>query len=386
MSTTIDLDAIVEELGPDFAARAGELDRTDSFATENYDALRGRMVFSALAPTELGGGGASHSQMCDFVRRLAHHCGSTALAVSMHQHLVAAAVANDRAGRPGRKLITKVADGKTVLVSTGANDWLESNGSAERVDGGFLVSAVKPFASGSPAGDVLVTSAAFDDPSDGPQVIHFPLSLRSEGVSFAGDWETLGMRATGSQTIKLERVFVSDDSVALRRSRTGFHPAFSVILTVAMPLIMSAYVGIAEKAADLARGRAAGRGGDPITPYLVGEMENLLATAQIARDDMVRLANDLEFEPTPGLASKILVRKTICAKHVIATVEKALEVCGGGGFFRKFGLERLLRDVHASQFHPLPEKRQQVFTGRLAIGLDPVNFAAELQPRVATAA
>jgi acyl-CoA dehydrogenase len=76
------------------------------------------------------------------------------------------------------------------------------------------------------------------------------------------------------------------------------------------------------------------------------------------------------------LANKILTRKTICAKAVIATAEKALEATGGAGFFRKTGLERLLRDVHAGQFHPLPEKRQTLFTGRVSMGLDPISGSA----------
>jgi hypothetical protein len=37
------------------------------------------------------------------------------------------------------------------------------------------------------------------------------------------------------------------------------------------------------------------------------------------------------------------------------------------------GLERLVRDLHAAPFHPLTPKRQQRFTGRLALGLDPVG-------------
>src|SRR3546814_7932151 len=76
--------------------------------------------------------GAGHGEICAFLRGLARHCSSTALALAMHQHLVAAAVANDRAGRPGRKLLEKVAADEAILVSTGANDWLESNGRMER--------------------------------------------------------------------------------------------------------------------------------------------------------------------------------------------------------------------------------------------------------------
>src|SRR3546814_3651368 len=75
-------------------------------------------------------------------------------------------------------LLEKVAADEAILVSTGANDWLESNGRMERVEGGFKVTATKPFASGAPGGDLLVTSAAYDDPREGAQVLHFP--VRSE--------------------------------------------------------------------------------------------------------------------------------------------------------------------------------------------------------------
>jgi acyl-CoA dehydrogenase len=381
MPREIDLTALLAELGPTFAARAAEFDASDAFVAENYQALRRARVFSAQIPLDIGGGGAGHGEMCAFLRGLAQHCPSTALALSMHQHLVAAAVANDRAGRPGRKLLEKVAAEEAILVSTGANDWLESNGKAERVEGGYRITAVKPFASGSPAGDLLVTSAAYDDPLEGPQVLHFPLPLKSDGVSFLDDWHTFAMRATGSQTVKLDGVFVAEGAIALRRPRGPFHPAFAVILTVALPLVLSTYLGVAQAAAAIARERARQRPDDPVLPVLVGEMENLLATAEIAVEDMIRLANGFDFTPSVELASKVLVRKTIAAKAVIATAEKALEVAGGAGLFRKLGLERLLRDAHGAQFHPLPEKRQQLFTGRIAMGLDPVSGQAAEQNR-----
>lgn len=385
MTTGIDLRTLLAEIGPRFAERAAAHDDSDSFVADNYEVLRERKLFSALVPQELGGAGARHSEMCGFLRGLAHHCASTALALSMHQHLVAAAVVNWRAGRPGQKLLERVAGGEAVLISTGANDWMESSGTVERVTGGFRVSARKPFASGAPKGAMLVTSAPYDDPEQGPQVLHFPVPLGAEGVSLADDWRTLGMRATGSQTIVLERVFVPEEAVALRRPRGSYHPAFNVILTVALPLILSVYVGAAEAAASIARNQARKRTGDPAAPYLLGELAGLLTTAQLALDDMVRHANDLDFVPSLEGADAMLVRKTIAANAVLATAEKALEVAGGGGFYRRLGLERLLRDVHGAQFHPLPEKRQQLFTGRIALGLDPISGAAPA-PKLASAA
>ncbi len=383
MATRIDLNHILATLGPGFAGRIAELDATDGFVAENYDELKAHKVFSALVPQELDGGGATHSEMCGFVRGLAHHCSSTALALSMHQHLVSAAVVNYRAGRPGRKLLEKVAGSEAVLISTGANDWLESNGNAEKVEGGYRVTAVKPFTSGSPAGAAFVTSVAYDDPAEGPQVLHFAVPANAEGVVFLDDWQTMGMRATGSQTVRFDRVFVPEEAVVLKRPRGEYHPVWNIVLTVAMPLIVAAYVGAAEAACAIARSRAGKRAADPVTPYLFGEMENLLTTAQLALDDMVRIADDLDFAPVQETANAILIRKSIAARHVIAAAEKALEATGGAGFFRKTGLERLLRDVHGVQFHPLTEKRQQLFTGRMTMGLDPIETAEPAPARAA---
>ncbi len=373
MTETIELQALVSELGPQIAEGAAERDKAGRFVSENFQLLKKNRVFSALVPGELGGGGARHSEMCSFVRALAHYCPSTALSLSMHQHLVAAAVVNHRNGRPGKKLLDRVAAGETVLISTGANDWLESSGTVDKVDGGFRVTARKPFGSGSPAGEILVTSAPYNDPKEGWQVLHFPVPFASEGVSLADDWDTLGMRATGSHTVILQEVFVPEDAVVLRRPRGEYHMAWNTILTVAMPLIMSVYTGVAETAAEIAVEQAAKRDADPAAPFFLGELSNILTTAQLAADDMVRIANDYDFDPSIETANAILVRKTIVAKSILATVEKAVEISGGAGFYRKFKLERLLRDAHAAQFHPLQEKRQQHFTGRLALGLDPIE-------------
>lgn len=373
MTERLDLVELVKVLGPQFARSAAERDADDIFVAEHYDVLKEHRVFSALVPEELGGGGARHSEMCAFLRELAHYCPSTALALAMHQHLVAAAVYNHGRGRPGRKLLQRVAAAETVLVSTGANDWLGSNGSAVRTDGGFLVSARKPFASGSPKGGMLVTSAPFEDPDEGWQVLHFPVRFDAPGVSLADDWRTLGMRATGSHTVILDKVFVSDDAIVLRRPRGRFHAAWNVILIAAMPLIMSAYAGVAEAAAAIGQDLAKRRKGDLTVPFLLGELANHLTIVQLAVDDMIRLADDLDVDANLAIANAVLVRKTIAAEHVLSTVEKALEAAGGAGFYRNKGLERLLRDAHGAQFHPLSAKRQHQFTGRVALGLDPIT-------------
>src|SRR3546814_13244432 len=104
MPQTIDLTALLAELGPRFAAGAAEHDASDSFVAENYRALRAAKLFSAQIPQDLGGGGAGPGELCPFLRGLAPHCPPTAPALTMPQHPFAPPVANDptRGRAPGR--------------------------------------------------------------------------------------------------------------------------------------------------------------------------------------------------------------------------------------------------------------------------------------------
>jgi alkylation response protein AidB-like acyl-CoA dehydrogenase len=181
--TRIDPVALVNELGRRFAARAAEHDATDGFAAENYAELKARGVFAAGIPEELGGAGATYLEICDMLRMLAQHCSSTALALAMHTHLVVAIVWRWRRDPLAVEAFRRrIVNERLVLISTGASDWLNGSGKAERVEGGWRVNARKIFGSGVPAGDFLMTGAVCDDPEAGATVLHFPLSLKAEGV------------------------------------------------------------------------------------------------------------------------------------------------------------------------------------------------------------
>lgn len=373
MTTTSRFLEVVQKLGTRFAARAAAADVEGRFVRDNYGDLKEARLMSALVPSELGGGGATHGEVCQVLRELAHHCGSTALALSMHTHLVAAAVWRHKHGQPAEALLRKIAAAELVLVSTGAGDWVDSVGKAERAPGGYRVSAVKRFGSGSPAGDMMITSAPFQDPERGWEVMVFPVPLGAPGVTVRDDWDTLGMRATGSNSIELADVFVADEAITIRRPRGQWHPSWSVTVTVAAPIYMAPYIGIAERAAALARETVAGRAPDPVLISSLGELGNALTVAQMAFREMIEIANNFDFAPKTEDADRTLIRKTIAANATIATVNKAVEVVGGSALFRSVGIERLWRDVQGAAFHPLPEKRQLAFSGRVALGLAPVG-------------
>lgn len=362
----------VRELLPELRERAAIHDADDSFVADNYARLKELRVFSAGVPEEFGGGGASHPELADMLRTIARGCGSTALSLSMHTHLIAGLMWRWRHGDKGvEPLFKRLAAEQLVLVSSGGSDWLEGSGTAEKVEGGFKVSGRKVFSSGCPAGQLLMTMAIYQDPQAGPTVLHVAVPM-ANNVEILDTWHTMGMRGTGSHDLVINGVFIPEATIPVRRPQGKWHRFFDVVSTVVWPLVSSVYLGVAESARDLALELAKKKREDTVTQLLVGEMDTQLAHAQLAVEGMVRLANDYDFEPALGISNRIYLYKNLASRACLATVDKAMEVAGGASFFRKNNLERLFRDVQGVRFHPWQEKRQYLFSGRVALGLDPV--------------
>lgn len=358
---------LADEVGRTFAPRAAQHDETDAFVEQNYNVLKERKLISAGVPQELGGGGASIADLAGMLRTLAHHCSSTALALSMHTHLVAAAAwrwKNQNAPVDG--LLKRVANEDLVLVSTGGADWLLGSGKATKVDGGYRVTGRKIFCSGSPAGSLMMTTAVADE-GNGPSVLQIAVPTSAAGVKIQNDWRAMGMRGTGSHDITFEDVFVPDAAVALKRPSGQWHPLIHVVAMIALPIFNAVYVGVAEAAREIALESAKKRRDDRVVQAHAGEMENELTSSQLALARMVDLA--MNAKPGPETTVETMCCRALLGRGTRATVDKAMDLAGGGSFLRRNALERLFRDVQGVRYHPLQDKPQTVLAGRYALGL-----------------
>ena len=358
-------EAVHEMIGR-FGARVPELEHSDEFAAANYEELRSSGMLAAAVPAELGGQGMEVPELAGMLTTMARACPSTALAFSMHTHIVAVAAwrwRNQKA--PVQPMLEKVAKDRVVLISTGGGDWIDSSGEAVAVQGGFRVSARKSFCSGVPAGNLLVTSAVVRDRNE---VIHFPVSLKAEGVRIEPTWKTLGMRNTGSHDVVLEDAFIAEAAVNLRRPAGKWHPLFDLLCLFALPLVYAVYLGVAQTARDRALEMVRKRKTDETLLQQIGEMENQLAAAQLAHADWI--ACGVAGKPGRDSTNRSMTDRTLVARGVLGTVEAAMNAAGGAAFFRRHGLEQLFRDAQGARFHPLQEGPQKAFAARTALGLE----------------
>ena len=363
---------IARDLGPVFAQRvseAADADKEDNFVADNFSMLKTSGLMEAGVPAELGGGGAGVDELAEMLRILGYHCGSTALAFSMHTHQVAIPAWRWKHQKAAalEPLLKRIATERIQLVSSGGSDWIAGSGKAEKVDGGYRIIARKIFSSGCPSGDLLMTTAVLEGENEGPMVLHFGVPMNSPQVKILDTWRTLGMRGTGSNDVMIDGHFVPEAAVGARRKAGEWHILFQIIATTAFPLIYSVYLGVAESARDIAIALAKRKPANHHIIELAGRVDTELTAARLARESM--LAAVRLNAPSAETINQVMIGRQLVARHAIAAVDLAMELAGGAGFFRSAGLERKFRDIQAARYHPLQSGPQAQFAGAMALGL-----------------
>lgn len=357
------------ECAPVLERHAAQHDRDGTWVQESFQHIRDAGILAIGVPTELGGDGATISEIAAVQRELAKSCGSTALASAMHQHVTAFTAWRYRRNLPGAEAtLRRIAEDGIVVVSTGGGDYTHPRGTAVKVDGGYRVSGRKSFVSQSPVGAVLSTMFTYDDPERGQRVLNMSVPFASEGVSIVERWDTLGMRGTSSHDVDFVDVFVPDERVLADRPHGEIDPPLQVISSIGFVVISAVYLGIAEGAAAHAVAAIDGKQVSTIVQRQVGLMAHRLRVAGWALEGALAAVGD---DPTPSMetVTAVMIAKREIALAAIEVCDIAMEIGGRAAFDRGSPIERAYRDVRAAKFHPLDPEQTLVHAGRLALGL-----------------
>jgi len=366
--TDQDLVGRAAAVGAEIAPHAARHDAEGTLVEEGIRCLREAGLLAIAVPTELGGAGATVREVAAVQRELAHHCGSTALASSMHQHVVSFTAWRHRRGLPGAEAtLRRVADEGIILVSTGGADFTKPRGEATKVDGGYRVSGRKVFASQSSVGAAMSTMFAYEDPEQGRRVLNMAVPI-GEGVTVLDNWDTLGMRGTASNDIVIDDVFVPDERVLANRPYGVVDPPLQVIASIAMPIISAVYLGVAESAYRAAVDAAAAKADDVLVQRQIGLMSHRLQVASWALDGALDVVGD-DPEPSIDRLAAVMAAKREIAEAGVEVCDIAMEVAGGAAFFKGSIIERAYRDIRAAKYHPFTPELTLVHAGRLALGL-----------------
>jgi alkylation response protein AidB-like acyl-CoA dehydrogenase len=377
-----------EELLARFRERAAAHDVSGLYPHDDLADLRRFGWLLAPAPVELGGLGLDLAQVAAGQRLLARFAPATALSTSMHLYWVGLGADLTRFGHPfGPRVLDWAARGEVLASGHGeaGNDVpiALSTTRAERVPGGWRIHGRKMFGSLGPVWDRLGFHAMDMTDPTGPVVVHGFVERQAAGVDVVATWDAQGMRATESHDTVLDGVFVSDaDVLAVVPAGPPNDPAIGVTTVWALTLISNVYVGIAERAMELAIEHchratsiaipAGTIDHHPLVQARIAEMHLELAAARAQLD---RLATDWVegADHGPMWPIHVFAAKWRSATAAMRVVDLACDVVGGASFRRGHELERLSRDVRAARFHPGTDMFTHESIGKALLGIDPAG-------------
>jgi 3-hydroxy-9,10-secoandrosta-1,3,5(10)-triene-9,17-dione monooxygenase len=378
MSSTMDHLEFVrrcESLSGGLRARAEEAEAIRRLPEATMQDVRAADLLRGVVPTSLGGHGLGLESLAQGARVMAHGCPASAWTISfliMHGWLLAKFPAAGRAelfaADPAPLAPAPLAPTGTVTVE----------------DGGYRLNGRWEWATGVMHADWVIVHALQAEPEFAMLFLVVPRS----DVEVDDVWFTSGMRATGSNTVRIEDQFVPDHRALSAQSLLyggewlegdglARHPVPSVLALVAA----APALGAAEAAVELFEERLAER----VLAYSLGDRQREQPAAQVRlataisdlRSARVRwdaaladiAAASVDGEPGEELrvATRLSAAATVRAsRQVISTV---CEGAGASIYMSSSPLQRLQRDVEVLKGHVIFDwDRTAELAGRFALG------------------
>jgi alkylation response protein AidB-like acyl-CoA dehydrogenase len=367
-----------------FRARAGELDRRNTYFHEDLFELAEIGYLAAVVPAELGGWGLDLAAFAASQRRLARYAPATALAMTMHSYWVGIATELERFGDSSLHWILEAARAGDVFAAGHAesgNDIpvLLSTCQAVPVEGGYTLTGHKQFGSNGPAWRWLGAHAIDATAPGGPQIVHAFVERGSPGVNVRETWNTLGMRPTQSHDTILDGVFVPHSRIGRVVPAGDGSDLFLVAMAMwPLSLIGAVYLGIADRALELAvagarkkTSMAIERGAYAYNPFIQHQIAAMYLELDAASATLERFVHEWVAGVDHGEAwvPKVYSMKWRAVEAAKRVVDVALDVSGGAGMFVGNELERLYRDVRCGGFHPGNDALTHELVGKAVLGI-----------------
>lgn len=359
------------------APAASENDKQGRFSTEAVEALGRNGLLGLTLPAEFGGAALGPRTFAGVTATLAAADASAAMVFLMHI-CAAALIAAARREAVVTPTLKDIAAGRALTTLAFSESGSRSHfwtpvSRAARNGAGVKLSARKSWVTSAGHAHSYVVSSLAPEAKGPTESTLYLIPAGTPGLSVAGPWDGLGLRANASAPMTLEA------SVSREQQLTDDGAGFQSMLNIVLPLFN---VGTSAVALGLCRAVVA-----TTTAHLknarfehlgqsLGEslptLRAQLATMQIETDGLAARIDDLidHLErPRDTTLLRVLETKAAAGDIAISVTSTAMRVCGGAAFSKQTGVERLFRDAHAGAVMAPTGDTLREFIGRAVLGL-----------------
>jgi alkylation response protein AidB-like acyl-CoA dehydrogenase len=359
---------------------AGQNDKAARFPIEAVESLGEAGLLGLMLPLEVGGTGLGPRTFAAVITTLAEADASVAMVYLMHV-LGTAAIASARpsAAASVAPILREISAGRHLSTLAFSEAGSRSHfwapvSRAQRNGNGVHISAKKSWVTSAGHVQSYVVSALSPEGKGPTDSTLYLVPAGTRGVSVAGPWDGLGLRANASAPIALD-----DCEVPAHFQLTDDGAGFTAMLNVVLPLFN---LGTAAVALGLCRAAISGTASHLKTAKFehlgqsLGEslptLRAQLATMQIETDGLAACIDDLiDHLETPRETTmlRVLETKAAAGDVAISVTSTAMRVCGGAAFSKHLSIERLFRDAHAGAVMAPTGDVLREFIGKSLLGM-----------------
>lgn len=362
------------------APSAGQNDKAGQFSTEAVDSLGESGLLGLMLPVDVGGSGLGPRTFAAVVATLAEADASVAMVYLMH----ILGTATISAARPGAAraltpILQEIGAGHHLStlafseVGSRSHFWAPIS-RAHRDGDGVRISARKSWVTSAGHAQSYVVSALAPEGTGPTDSTLYLVAAETRGLSVAGPWDGLGLRANASAPITLEDCEVSSD-FQLTDEGAGFQAMLDVVLPLFNLGTAAVALGLCRAAVDETASHLKSARFEHLGQSLGESLATLraqLATMQIDTDGLSARIDDLTDhleKPRETTMLRVLESKAAAGDVAISVTSAAMRVCGGAAFSKHLSIERLFRDAHAGAVMAPTGDVLREFIGKSLLGM-----------------
>jgi alkylation response protein AidB-like acyl-CoA dehydrogenase len=351
------------------APRAAEIDETDEFPHDAHRALVDAELMAVGYPEEFGGSGESSLAFAVLVEEVSRASASVSL-IPLVARLGAIPVMLAGSDDLKRELLGGIASGTHLMSYALTEPGSGSDAGSmrtryERTGGGFRLDGTKRFITGAGVSDRYTVFAQGDPEKRTKGISAFVIHADDPGFSVGKSEAKMGIKGSPTREIYLDGVEIPEDRLIGEEGR-GFSYAMRT-LDYSRPSIAAQALGIAQGAFDVAARYVTEREqfGKKIAEFeaLQFMLADMATQIEAARLLTYRAAAACDAQD-PRLTYVASIAKLHASDTAMRVTTDAVQLLGGYGYMREYGVERMMRDAKITQIYEGTNQIQRVVIAR----------------------
>src|SRR4051812_24609536 len=338
------------------APRAHAIDDSSVFPRDLVKAMSKLGLLGVTIPSEWGGAGRDYVSYALALEALARASAVVSVIASVNNSLVAEPLARFGSDEQKATWLRGLASGDLLGAFALSEEQAGSDAANQQTvarldDRGYVLNGRKVWVANAEAADLALVFAATQPGTRGRGVGAFLVPLDSPGVTRVATADSLGVRGLGCVDLELTDVHVGADAL-LGGPGDGFHVAMWA-LDGGRVAIAAQALGVGQAALDaaLAHAKRHVAFGQPIANYQAIQwmLADSATELDAARMLMLKAADARSRTDRPTLEAAMAKLAASEAAHHAA--DRAMQVLASHGYRRGSVVERLFRDVRATEIY-----------------------------------